>query len=306
MINFQDLVFTEGTLFELLDSPTFNATQASLEIAFSEIEKRILRTNGEWTKSRLMDIRRAIAEEIANSYAGIVPSVQSESVAAASIVYNSMSFTEIPKRVIDIINNSQSLIQGYTVNELFSATSDNHARVLKVMLSSYVSQGASLPTILKDMRDKHLSLVDNKLRTSVYSTIKFAREEATYASYRELEKTGVVTGYEFSAKLDGGTSELCRSLDGRRWKGTIDQMPFRPGLHLNCRSKLVALTIDESDYKETSYRDWFESKDEAFQKKVLGNKKFEAYQKGTYAIDTLSDVKKAGVKLGMGEIKDNL
>jgi SPP1 gp7 family putative phage head morphogenesis protein len=217
-----------------------------------------------------------------------------------------MSFTEVPKSVIDIINNSQSLIQGYTVNELFRTTSDNHARALRVMLGSYVSQGASLPTILKDMRDKHLSIVDNQLRTSVYTTIKSAREEATYASYKELEKTGVVTGYEYSAKLDSRTSELCRSLDNRQWIGNIDSVPFKPPVHFNCRSKLVPLTIDESDYKETSYKDWFESKEESFQKKVLGKKKFEAYKKGTYTIDTLSDVKQAGVKLSMDDISKNI
>jgi len=54
-----------------------------------------------------------------------------------------------------------------------------------------------------------------------------------------------ITHVRFMATLDGRTSKLCASLDGKRWR-VIDPHPVPP-LHPNCRSIVQPVLDDASD-----------------------------------------------------------
>lgn len=74
------------------------------------------------------------------------------------------------------------------------------------------------------------------VRTAVQHVASAARME-TWA-----RNSDVVTGYRFIATLDGKTTQICRSLDGRIFK--LGEGPVPP-LHIRCRSTTVAEVSDE-------------------------------------------------------------
>lgn len=74
-----------------------------------------------------------------------------------------------------------------------------------------------------------------------YSRTKFT-EIMNRARVDEFEKSKVIAAYQYSAILDGRTSEICAGLHGKVFeKG---KQPVPP-LHFNCRSTLIPITIFE-------------------------------------------------------------
>lgn len=57
-----------------------------------------------------------------------------------------------------------------------------------------------------------------------------------------FDRSGMVQGYQYSAVLDGQTTEICKGLDGKMFK--IGEQPIPP-MHFNCRSILIPITIGE-------------------------------------------------------------
>ena len=82
----------------------------------------------------------------------------------------------------------------------------------------------------------------------------FARTKATEvfnkARMAFFESNEAVQGYQFSAILDGRTTEICMGLHGKRFKK--ENAPVPP-LHFNCRSVLIPITVFE-EFKEDKTR----------------------------------------------------
>jgi SPP1 gp7 family putative phage head morphogenesis protein len=81
------------------------------------------------------------------------------------------------------------------------------------------------------------------IRTAVFEAIN----EARYELFASPEMSGFIEALEFSAILDGRTTEICEHMDERVypvndpvWEG------YTPPLHFNCRSLLVAVTIRDA------------------------------------------------------------
>ena len=317
MIPFNDLALTEGTLFELYESKGYNDTRLSLNIAIEEITRAIESTKGEWTRKRLIELKRVIKEQIQESYRPMLPFMQDESVEVANLVYSAYAIditaNAIPTTAIDEITKATKSIQGYEFKELYKVTADNHERALRVALASEVSKGSSLHNTIKAIKDKHDYLTLTNLKTVVGSTIKEAREQATYFAYADLEKYGAIEGYLSVGVLDSRTSEICRNLDGAIYKMGIDEVPNKPPRHFGaCRSKLTPITKDHEELgtrpsedgliPNMNYGEWFKTKSPAFKKHVLGKKKYEQYKNGLYKVGDLPDVKYTGKNLSLEAI----
>ncbi|MBQ8362633.1 MAG: minor capsid protein, partial [Thermoguttaceae bacterium] len=85
---------------------------------------------------------------------------------------------------------------------------------------------------------------DGILQTSRRSAETVARtvingvsNEARFATL--CENDDVLDGIQFLATLDGRTSFVCASLDGKIWSGDEMEKAARPPLHPNCRSTLI-------------------------------------------------------------------
>lgn len=110
------------------------------------------------------------------------------------------------------------------------------------------------------------------------------------------ENADVIKLLEYSATLDSRTSDICISLDGRRWPVDSENVR-RPPLHVNCRSRIVPIVdykrlgLDEpmegtrasasgSVPASTRYPQWLKDQPAATQNKVLGEAKAKMFRSG--------------------------
>lgn len=89
----------------------------------------------------------------------------------------------------------------------------------------------------------------------------------------------------YTAVLDGRTTPICRSLDGKvypRGKGPI------PPLHFYCRSIRVPLLPGQLPDR-TNYAEWLASQPASFQDEVLGNARGLLFRRGGLTLDKFVD-----------------
>jgi len=303
MSSIYDRELQESTLFELFKSESYTDTIKSLKLAQVEIIQKILSIKGDtWTKRRLRDVKKKIDNEIAAAYAGTLSTLQRELPGIAKVTAKNVllkSFVKVPVKTITAITSDTLMIQGYSAKELFKTISVNHARQLRVLIGSGVAQGKSSQKLVSELITKNSSLSKGQVKNAIFTTITEARAATRHSSYKQLEKTGVITGYQYVATLDGRTSEYCRNHDNRVYRKSIEEIESEINTHFHCRSVFAPLTkssevsVRASQFGQVpdeSYSKWFSRQSESFQKSVLGKKKFEAYQSGTYTISGLPDV----------------
>ena len=117
---------------------------------------------------------------------------------------------------------------------------------------------------------------DAVVRTSIQHVASTARME-TWASNAD-----VVEKYRWVSTLDGHTTPICRSLDGRVFE--LGKGP-RPPIHIRCRSTTVAVVSDKFDFldkgatrsskdgyvnADLTYYEWLKQQPASFQDDVLG------------------------------------
>jgi SPP1 gp7 family putative phage head morphogenesis protein len=311
----------QETLFELYKSPAVNDVELAMQDAMKRIELKALQFDGsDYTKRQLNEARNAIASELDIAYKNLFPDLQAESAAVATTIYNSyaglVSINKtISKAVLEEIISSNQNILGYTFKELVNVTKDDHERAIRVALASGVADGSSTAKIVRNIKDANTRNV-KQLNTNVYTILKQSRENATYSAYAEMEKLDFIDGYTSIGVLDGRTSEICRNLDNVTIYKPVRELPgyFLTPRHFSCRSKLAPHIEDSEDVPfrssiegqvaNQSYGQWFKTQSPAFQKSVLGNKKYNLYKQGRYTIGVLADAK--GKSLSLNQIDDVL
>lgn len=84
-------------------------------------------------------------------------------------------------------------------------------------------------------------------RTSIFEAIN----EARFSFFNSPDLESFVEAVEYSAILDGRTTPICRHLDDRVYPKRSDVWKqYRPPNHFNCRSILVAVTVNDK-WKES-------------------------------------------------------
>ena len=133
--------------------------------------------------------------------------------------------------------------------ETFSYIGDWNYQVLKKVkaeLIAAIKDGRPLSDALDVLDDEGKKLSEQSLE-------RFARTKHTEVLNRGrhdfFEKSGVISGYQYSAILDDRTSEICRGLHGKKFKAGDEPIP---PMHFNCRSVLIPITkYEEFDPSET-------------------------------------------------------
>jgi SPP1 gp7 family putative phage head morphogenesis protein len=117
---------------------------------------------------------------------------------------------------------------------------------VKPIVTEGIRSGAGVKEIVK-MIDDSLKMYDTTYGKPQIETIV---RTVTSSGYNEgrLQQFGTISneivGYEFSAILDGRTTELCSSLDGKILKPNEASLYNAP-LHYNCRSLLIPIFKDD-------------------------------------------------------------
>lgn len=121
---------------------------------------------------------------------------------------------------------------------------------IKGTLIDGIRSGAGINEIVSMIETKFADMDINLINTTKTSRIEMIVRTTINKAYNEIrarqfkDMAEDVQAYQFSAIMDGRTSAICSSLDGKIFKPTeIDY--YNPPLHPNCRSLLVPVFIDE-------------------------------------------------------------
>lgn len=155
---------------------------------------------------------------------------------------------------------------------------------------------------------------ERMVRTALAHTSSVARNK----SYED--NSSLIPYYEWVSTLDGKTSSICRSRDGKVWQ--VNKGPLPPA-HINCRSttsplfksdvkvdgkKLIKLdqggtraSIDGQVSADLNYNDWLKKQSKSFQVDVLGKDKTELFRKGDITMNKFVNDK--GMMLTLDQLK---
>ena len=114
--------------------------------------------------------------------------------------------------------------------------------------------------------------------------------------YIAKQNSDIVIGEQIIATLDGRTSQVCRSLDGRVFKVGEGR---RPPFHINCRSTFILVldpkyrgkgnTDKRASYEgvtdNKSYYEWLKTQPKSFQDDALGKKRAALFRDGGLSAD---------------------
>jgi SPP1 gp7 family putative phage head morphogenesis protein len=124
---------------------------------------------------------------------------------------------------------------------------DGARKKVTTILYNGIKGGWALDDILNRVEEELGATVLPHASTAIRTAVFEAINEARYELFASPEMSGFIEALEFSAILDGRTTEICEHMDERVypvndpvWEG------YTPPLHFNCRSLLVAVTIRDA------------------------------------------------------------
>lgn len=135
---------------------------------------------------------------------------------------------------------------GANFSERIWGNSEALGKVLKQEIIQSFMQGVSV----KDLSDR----IEKRFENDRYNTERLVRTELNYAfnqttklSYEEAE----IEEYEFLAEIDNRTSEICKKLNGEKFKVKDARAGVNyPPMHPHCRSTTVAVLDFDNFGKE--------------------------------------------------------
>lgn len=165
---------------------------------------------------------------------------------------NKIAQTEVRKTDFAVENVAADAFLEFLEKETFNFVGKWSFTVLektKNELTRAIKDGMPLSSVISVLDNEGKALSETALE-------RYARTKTTEVFNRgRLEyfnETGVVEAYQYSAILDGRTSNICRALDGKIFEK--DKAPVPP-LHFNCRSLLVPITRFEEYTADTKTND---------------------------------------------------
>lgn len=124
---------------------------------------------------------------------------------------------------------------------------DNARKKVTTVLYNGIKGGWALDEILNRIEEELGSTVLPHASTAIRTAVFEAINEARYELFASPEMDGFIEALEFSAILDGRTTEICEHMDTRTYAINDPVWDnYTPPLHFNCRSLLVAVTVRDT------------------------------------------------------------
>lgn len=163
--------------------------------------------------------------------------------------------TVLPKKTLKML--MQQPWSGANFSERIWGNSEALGKVLKQEIIQSFMQGVSV----KDLSDR----IEKRFENDRYNTERLVRTELNYAfnqttklSYKEAE----IEEYEFLAEIDSRTSEICKKLNGEKFKLKDARAGVNyPPMHPHCRSTTVPVIDYENFGKKKEVKQEVKIKD---------------------------------------------
>lgn len=145
-------------------------------------------------------------------------------------------------------------------------------RALEGALQLGILQGQTTGQLVQRIRGtkakNYTDGVLNASRTGAQTIARTATAGVQNAARLETYKRmRTIKCVEWSSVLDSRTSDPCQSLSGKIWP--IDEVPYSPPIHPNCRSTLIPRR-DNEGAKHQPFPDWLRDQPDGVQDEVLG------------------------------------
>jgi len=155
-------------------------------------------------------------------------------------------------------------------------------------------------TAANKFRDGILAINSRNASAVVRTAVQHAASVARQKTWEENDD--LVKGVRWSSTLDGRTSTVCRSLDGKIFP--INKGP-RPPIHIQCRSGTVAVLDGRFDFlkkgatrssmggpvdADETYYSWLKKQPIAFQNKVLGPQRAKLLRDGGLSAERFAEL----------------
>jgi len=136
-------------------------------------------------------------------------------------------------------------------------------------------EGESISAITARIRP----LIEVKAARDVETIAITAVKHISSVARQEWHKAnpGVIEQERWNAVLDGRTSEICRSRDGKVYE--VGKGP-QPPAHPRCRSTRVGIDADYPPPRKRTYDQWLRDQSEAVQDEILGKAKADLFRGG--------------------------
>jgi len=300
-----------GLRLELLQTNTV-ISEARIKAKLEYVERLVTSEFKEYTDR--------VTEQIdlfAVSEAGFIAETVSE---VANVTFVLPSETQLVAAVKARPFNNR-LLKGY-----LDAFSKDQSALIRGAVSMGFYEGKTTQEIVRGIvGSKSLNFKDGTLNTSRTSVSNMVRTALSHTSSVARNKSyednaDLIPYYEWVATLDGRTSPVCRSRDGKVFP--VGKGPLPPA-HINCRSTTAPLfksdvkkkgselikqeqggtraSIDGQVDADLNYNDWLKKQSKAFQVDVLGVKKTELFRKGNLTMDKFVNDK--GQSLTLEQLK---
>ena len=210
-----------------------------------------LKTNAKFTKihAGVSEIRRpAIIQARAYVTEELTVLAENEAVFAEKSVdtlLKDISLKAVPSVILNQIVK-QGIFSGATIKSWFNDLADNDITRIMNHVRTGMTQGLTTNQIVRGLRgtakanytDGLLNLTNTHARTITRTCTNGVANSAKMALYSK--NADIITGFRYSAMLDGRTSEVCAALDGTVWQNPEEAAEVKtPPLHHNCRSSIV-------------------------------------------------------------------
>lgn len=229
--------------------------------------------------------------------------------------------TEVPPVALDVIAPAGRILEAAATSRPFQGRIlrewvQDHTPAVRARTRALIRQGVAEGQTIAQMiqglrgtakggyRDGIMEVsrrgAEAMVRTAVNHTVTAARDALYEAN------SDIISGVKWVATLDGRTSDVCASRDGRVYP--LGSGP-RPPAHPNCRSTTVPVlkswaqlgiplgeapegtraSMDGQVAGRITYSDWLRKKPAAFQDDVLGVTKGRLYREGGLSLDKFVD-----------------
>ena len=212
------------------------------------------------------------------------------------VVINFESTIPSAQQVLTSIRVNPMQIADYSGNQLLEPfikdwSKDQVQRVNNTITQGFY-RGETNAQITRNLRgtksnnfnDGEYAKVNRANRSIVRTAVQHASSQARTETMKA--NSDLVKGYEWVSTLDSRTSQICQSLDGRRFK--IGEGPTTPA-HINCRSTTTPVLSEKFSFLDKgatraskgdsggkqvnaneTYYSWLKKQDKAFQNKAIG------------------------------------
>mgnify|MGYP003419404660 CR=1 FL=1 len=303
-----------------LGTPTISAALESQLREFEAITASAGRRIAEDETQRLLRIGRLELDFQGDTLRTSIPqSLQSQ-------FSNVFQFTTPPIQTISRIVDAAPIL-GQPRREWWEKTAAGWSTDIQRTVRSGIVEGRGTSEIIRDVMGSRAAPLDRsvartmrrqteaQVRTDINNTVTQARE-AFYA-----ENDDLIAGVIWVSTLDGGTTPICRSLDGKFFEVGKGQ---RPPAHYNCRSTTAPVTkslkelgIGADDTRglpdgvrasmggdvpaKTTYYEWLSGQSKAVQDEVLGPRRAALWRDGRVKAEDFTDDR--GRQLTLAELE---